>query len=54
MVSSVMLAISSNTFWVMLSRDARGMNAIMKSVATRPSAKAIGMPENRISSVAPP
>ena len=30
------------------------MNPIMKMVATVPSAKAIGMPENRMTSVAPP
>src|SRR6185369_11766912 len=44
--SSVMLAISSNTFWVIVSVAAAGMNINMNSTAMVPRAKAIGMPEN--------
>src|SRR5471030_2866041 len=38
----------------MVSSEACGMNPIMKMVATAPSAKAIGMPENKMIRVAPP
>ena len=38
----------------MVSSDACGMNPIMKMVATVPSAKAIGMPENKMIRVTPP
>jgi hypothetical protein len=52
--SSVIEAISSYTFWVMVSTEAAGMNAIMNRVATAPSANAIGIPENITSSVEAP
>ena len=54
MVSRVMLASSSYTFWVMVSSDAAGMKHSMNKVATAPSAKAIGMPENSATMVVPP
>jgi hypothetical protein len=38
----------------MVSTDDEGMNAIMKIVATAPSAKAIGIPANITSSVEAP
>ena len=38
----------------MVSTEAAGMNAIMNTVATAPSANAIGMPENITRSVEAP
>jgi hypothetical protein len=52
--SSVMLAISSYTFCVTVSRDADGMKKYMNATATEPSEKAIGMPENMMISVTMP
>src|SRR3954471_5372087 len=52
--SSVIDAISSYTFCVTVSSEEAGMKKYMKPVATRPSAKAIGMPENITSSVTTP
>jgi len=49
--SSVIEAISSYTFCVIVSTDAPGMKNIMNTVATRPSANAIGMPANITSKV---
>jgi len=54
MESSVMLAISSNTFWVIVSVAAAGMKTSMKRTAMVPRAKAIGMPENITASVPSP
>ena len=54
MVSSVMLDISSNTFWATVSSEAWGMKPSMKVMATVPSAKAMGMPLNRTMRVAAP
>src|SRR5438067_10926062 len=50
--SSVIEAISSYTFCVMVSSEDAGMKKYMKTVATMPRAKAIGMPENMTTSVA--
>jgi hypothetical protein len=52
--SKVIDAISSYTFCVMVSTEAAGMNAIMNTVATAPSAKAIGIPANMATRVAAP
>ena len=44
--SRVIEDISSKTFCVTVSSEATGMKKTMKTVATSPSAKAIGMPVN--------
>jgi hypothetical protein len=50
--SRVMEAISSYTFWVIVSSEEAGMNMYMNAVATSPRANAIGIPENMTTSVA--
>src|SRR6476619_3057900 len=52
--SSVIDAISSYTFWVIVSSEDEGMKKYMKPVATTPRAKAIGIPENITTSVTAP
>jgi hypothetical protein len=49
--SRVMLAISSYTFWVTVSKEDAGMKKIIKITATDPNENAIGIPENIINSV---
>jgi hypothetical protein len=52
--NSVMLDISSYTFWVTVSSEDAGMKMPMNRMATKPSANAIGMPENMTISVTAP